>query len=177
MNRNKTRMQVLAALFAAVCAVCSQLTIPIQPVPITLGTFGVLMAGGFLGKRYGFLSLVIYLLLGAAGVPVFSMMRGGISVLAGPAGGFIIGFAPMAFVTGLFAEKLGYTFSKMIAATFAGTVACYALGVGWFMYLTGNGIASAFALCVAPFLIGDGAKILLSSFLVSRYRKRLIGDM
>ena len=77
MNTNHSiRMQVLCALFAAVCAVCSQLTIPIQPVPITLGTFGVLMAGGFLGKRYGLLALLIYLILGAAGVPVFSMMRG-----------------------------------------------------------------------------------------------------
>lgn len=72
MNTNHSiRMQVLCALFAAVCAVCSQLTIPIQPVPITLGTFGVLMAGGFLGKRYGLLALLIYLILGAAGVPVF----------------------------------------------------------------------------------------------------------
>lgn len=65
MNTNHSiRMQVLCALFAAVCAVCSQLTIPIQPVPITLGTFGVLMAGGFLGKRYGLLALLIYLILG-----------------------------------------------------------------------------------------------------------------
>ena len=62
-------MQVMCALFTAVCAVFSQLTIPIQPVPITLGSFAALMAGGFLGKRYGFLSLVIYLLLGMAGVP------------------------------------------------------------------------------------------------------------
>ena len=78
MNQNSSiRMQVLCALFAAVTAVCSQITIPIQPVPITLGTFAVLMAGGFLGKRYGFLAIAIYLLLGMAGVPVFSMMRRG----------------------------------------------------------------------------------------------------
>lgn len=91
MNNSNIRMQVLCALFAAFCAVCSQLTIPIQPVPITLGTFAVLLAGGFLGSRYGLMSIVIYLLLGAAGVPVFSMMRSGVSVIAGPAGGFIIG--------------------------------------------------------------------------------------
>lgn len=69
MNSSNIRMQVLCALFAAFCAVCSQLTIPIQPVPITLGTFAVLLAGGFLGSRYGLMSIVIYLLLGAAGVP------------------------------------------------------------------------------------------------------------
>lgn len=71
MNNSNIRMQVLCALFAAFCAVCSQLTIPIQPVPITLGTFAVLLAGGFLGSRYGLMSIVIYLLLGAAGVPRF----------------------------------------------------------------------------------------------------------
>lgn len=112
MNNSNIRMQVLCALFAAFCAVCSQLTIPIQPVPITLGTFAVLLAGGFLGSRYGLMSIVIYLLLGAAGVPVFSMMRSGISVIMGPAGGFIIGFAVMAFVTGLISEKYGYSLKQ-----------------------------------------------------------------
>ena len=175
MNTNHSiRMQVLCALFAAVCAVCSQLTIPIQPVPITLGTFGVLMAGGFLGKRCGLLALLIYLILGAAGVPVFSMMRAGISVLAGPSGGFILGFAPMAFVVGLVSEKLGHTFKPMLAATLAGTAVCYVMGIGWFMFLTGTGMWSAMVMCMFPFLPGDLAKIILASFLVAKYRKTLI---
>lgn len=122
MNNSNIRMQVLCALFAAFCAVCSQLTIPIQPVPITLGTFAVLLAGGFLGSRYGLMSIVIYLLLGVAGVPVFSMMRSGVSVIAGPAGGFIIGFAVMAFVTGLISEKYGYSFKTMLIASVCGTL-------------------------------------------------------
>lgn len=175
MNTNHSiRMQVLCALFAAVCAVCSQLTIPIQPVPITLGTFGVLMAGGFLGKRDGLLALLIYLILGAAGVPVFSMMRAGISVLAGPSGGFILGFAPMAFVVGLVSEKLGHTFKPMLAATLAGTAVCYVMGIGWFMFLTGTGMWPAMVMCMFPFLPGDLAKIILASFLVAKYRKTLI---
>ena len=175
MNTNHSiRMQVLCALFAAVCAVCSQLTIPIQSVPITLGTFGVLMAGGFLGKRYGLLALLIYLILGAAGVPVFSMMRAGISVLAGPSGGFILGFAPMAFVVGLVSEKLGHTFKSMLVATLAGTAVCYVMGIGWFMFLTGTGMWSAMVMCMFPFLPGDLAKIILASFLVAKYRKTLI---
>ena len=175
MNTNHSiRMQVLCALFAAVCAVCSQLTIPIQPVPITLGTFGVLMAGGFLVKLYGLLALLIYLILGAAGVPVFSMMRAGISVLAGPSGGFILGFAPMAFVVGLVSEKLGHTFKSMLVATLAGTAVCYVMGIGWFMFLTGTGMWSAMVMCMFPFLPGDLAKIILASFLVAKYRKTLI---
>lgn len=71
MENTKIRMQVLAALFAAACAVLAQFVIPIQPVPISLTSLGPMLAGGFLGKRYGFLALLIYLLLGAVGIPVF----------------------------------------------------------------------------------------------------------
>ena len=177
MNQNRSiRMQVLCALFAAVTAVSSQLTIPIQPVPITLGTFAVLMAGGFLGKRYGILAIIIYLLLGMAGVPVFSMMRAGFSVIAGPSGGFILGFAPMAFVVGLISEKLGYSFKNMMVATLCGTAVCYTLGLAWFMLLTGTGLWPAMVMCMFPFLPGDFAKILLASFLVSKYRDKLIRE-
>lgn len=170
----KTRMQVLCALFAAVCAVFSQITIPIQPVPITLGTFAALMAGGFLGKRYGFLSIVLYLLLGMAGVPVFSLMRAGFSVIAGPSGGFIVGFAAMAFVTGLAGEKFDYSFRGMIFASILGTAACYIMGLAWFMFLTGTGLWASMVMCMFPFLPGDLLKVLLASFLVSRYRKQII---
>lgn len=177
MNGNSSiRMQVLCALFAAVTAVCSQITIPIQPVPITLGTFAVLMAGGFLGKRYGFLAIAIYLLLGMAGVPVFSMMRGGISVLAGPGGGFIVGFAPMAFLVGLVVEKLGYSFKNMFIATICGTAICYIMGLAWFMFLTGTGIWASLVMCMFPFLPGDFAKMVLASFLVNKYHKKLVGE-
>ena len=103
MNHIKTKLQVLCALFAALCAVCAQVVIPVQPVPITLGTFAVLLAGGFLGARYGLISLCIYILLGIVGVPVFSMMKGGLAVLGGPTGGFIIGYLPMVFLTGFIA--------------------------------------------------------------------------
>ena len=135
----------------------------------------ILYASRFLIKRrkkeFG-----IYLLLGMAGVPVFSMMRAGFSVIAGPSGGFIIGFAPMAFVVGLVSEKLGYSFKNMMAATIAGTAVCYILGLAWFMFLTGTGIWASMVMCMFPFLPGDFAKILLASFLVSKYRRRLIGE-
>lgn len=146
-------MQVMCALFTAVCAVFSQLTIPIQPVPITLGSFAALMAG----------------------VPVFSMMRAGVSVIAGPSGGFIVGFAVMAFIVGLVGEKLGFTFKNMLLGTVLGTAACYTMGLAWFMFLTGNGLWASMLLCMFPFLPGDITKIVLASYLISRYRKRLIG--
>lgn len=174
MNHTKTRLQVLCALFAAFCAVCAQLTIPIQPVPITLGTFAVLLAGGFLGARYGLISLCIYILLGIVGVPVFAMMRGGLSVLGGPTGGFIIGYLPMVFITGYMIEKMGATFKNALLATFCGTIGCYIFGIGWFVILTGKALGAAFMLCMYPFIPGDLLKVVLASLIVSRYKKKLL---
>lgn len=173
-HNSNLRLQVLSALFAAVCAVCAQIIIPIQPVPISLSTFGVMLAGGFLGYRYGTLSIVIYLLLGAVGVPVFSMMRGGAALITGPSGGFIIGYLPMAFLTGYIAERLKYSFAHLVLGGIAGTAACYLCGVIWFMFTTGTGLWAALILCVFPFIPGDTAKILLAAFLVNKYRDRLV---
>ena len=174
MENTKIRMQVLAALFAAACAVLAQLIIPIQPVPISLASLGAMLAGGFLGKRYGFLALLIYLLLGAAGVPVFSMFRGGIHMFAGPTGGFLLGFAPMAFAVGWLCEKTEYKFIKLFGAVFLGNLVCYVFGIAWFVYLTHTDMWTALTLCIFPFIPGDLLKIVLSAFLVSRYRNRLL---
>lgn len=176
MNHIKTKLQVLCALFAALCAVCAQVVIPVQPVPITLGTFAVLLAGGFLGARYGLISLCIYILLGIVGVPVFSMMKGGLAVLGGPTGGFIIGYLPMVFLTGFIVEKMGATFKNALIATLCGTLACYIFGIGWFIVLTGKAIGAAFMLCMYPFIPGDFAKIIISSLIISRYKKRLLAE-
>ena len=107
----------------------------------------------------------------------FDLSHSGGSRCAGlfdDSGGFILGFAPMAFVVGLVSEKLGHTFKPMLAATLAGTAVCYVMGIGWFMFLTGTGMWSAMVMCMFPFLPGDLAKIILASFLVAKYRKTLI---
>lgn len=174
-EKNNIRMEVLCALFAAVCAVCAQIIIPIQPVPISLSTFGVLLAGGFLGPKYGTMSIVIYLLLGAVGVPVFSMMRGGLAVITGPAGGFIIGYLPMAFLIGYLSRKWKYSYLHVAGAAVIGTIACYIVGILWFIFLTHTTVWAALLLCVFPFIPGDIAKILLVTFLVGKYRGRLVG--
>ena len=86
---SRTTMMILCGIFAAVTAICSLITIPLgfTPVPVNLGTLSVFLTGGILGKKYGTLSMTVYVLLGAAGVPVFSGFRGGRGVLAGPTGG------------------------------------------------------------------------------------------
>ena len=132
-------------------AICSFITIPLgfTPVPINLATLGVFLTGGILGKKYGSISLIVYILLGAVGVPVFAGFKGGLGVLAGPTGGYIIGYLAAAFLTGLLVElvftKTGTDsgqrstksstsrFIGIILAMIAGLAACYALGTAWFM--------------------------------------------
>ena len=99
---------ILCGLFAAITAVCSFITIPLgfTPVPINLGTLAVFLTGGILGKKYGTISMTVYVLLGAAGVPVFAGFRAGISVLAGPTGGYIIGYIVAVFIIGVLADVL-----------------------------------------------------------------------
>ena len=104
---SRTANLALCGLFAAITAVCSYVSIPLgfTPVPVNLATLAVFLAGGILGSRYGTISLAVYTLLGAAGIPVFSEFRGGLGVLAGPTGGYIIGYIAAAFLTGLIVEK------------------------------------------------------------------------
>ena len=99
MNRTVKTM-IYCALFAALTAVCSQLAIPIQPVPINLALLSVYIAGGLLGGGMGAASQAVFLLIGAVGVPVFAGFRGGVQALVGPTGGYLIGYAAAAFVTG-----------------------------------------------------------------------------
>lgn len=170
---NQIHNNVVCALFVALTAVCSQIIIPIQPVPITLGTLPAFLSGVILGKKYGALSMVVYILLGAVGAPVFSMGRGGLSVLASPSGGFIISWIAVSALIGWICEKYGKGFWAVAAAMTAGNLLCYAAGVSWVIALTGMGLWAALWSCMFPFLPGDAAKILLGAFLVHRYGKRM----
>lgn len=100
---SRTRLLILSGVFAAVTAVCSWISIPLPftPVPINLALLGVYLSGGLLGGHYGFYSQLIYVLLGAIGVPVFAGFSGGFGIISGPTGGYIIGYVFAAIVVGL----------------------------------------------------------------------------
>ena len=100
---SKTKYMSLCGLFAALTAICSWISIPLgfTPIPMNLATLAVFLAGGLLGPKYGAVSITVYALAGAVGIPVFAGFRGGFSVLAGPTGGYIIGYIAAAFVVGL----------------------------------------------------------------------------
>lgn len=194
----KTTALVLCGVFAALMAICSFITIPLgfTPIPVNLATLGVFLTGGILGKKYGSISLIVYILLGAIGVPVFAGFKGGLGVLAGPTGGYIIGYLAAAFLTGLLIEIVfhktaasgqnadtgrarsgGLRFAGSILAMIAGLGACYALGTAWFMISTGTGLGAAMISCVIPFLPGDAVKILAASLLVLKLRPALAAQL
>lgn len=175
MNRTpggtNTKMLIMTAIFAAVTAVCSQIQIPLAPVPINLATFAVFVTAGLLGSRWGTISLTVYVLLGAAGLPVFAGFQGGFGKIAGPTGGYIIGYILAAFVTGLLIEyfsKRKVTYPLLALSMVTGLAICYILGTIWFIHLTGWTLGKALMTCVVVFLPGDALKIIAASILVKR---------
>ncbi len=169
----KTKTMILCALFAALTAVCSMISIPLPftPVPINLATLSVFLAGGLLGSKYGSLSQLVYVVLGAVGLPVFHNFTGGLAVVTGATGGYIIGYVAAAWLVGFLCEKIGRGFYKNILSMASGLAVCYTLGTLWFMYLTSTGFAAALIACVVPFLPGDAVKIAAGAILVKKLHK------
>ena len=173
MKKTDTRRLVFCALFTALIAILSQLQFPVGPVPISLATLGVMLCGLLLGWRFGALAVGAYILLGAVGVPVFAGFQGGAGRLAGPTGGYIVGYLFYALLAGLEIPRLREQFWGRCVLLLLGTAACYGLGTAWFMYLSGRTLSESLSLCVIPFLPGDAAKIVLAAFLTPRLRKAM----
>ena len=165
------------AVCAALIAVCSWISIP-AAVPFTLQTFAVFCVLGLLGGKRGTVSILVYILLGAIGLPVFSGFNGGIGALLGTTGGYIIGFI---FVGLIYwgAEKLfGTRPAVRIAAMVLGLAVCYAFGTAWFMlvYASRSGemaLATALGWCVIPFILPDLVKMGLAVLISDRLKKYL----
>lgn len=162
------RNTVHASLMAALIAAGAYIVVPIGPVPIVLQNMFVLLAGLLLGSRWGLAAVGVYLFAGACGLPVFAGGTGGIGRFVGPTGGYLIGYLPAVFVTGLFSR-----FEKPLldlAGMVLGSAIIYALGVGWLKVITGMDFTKTLALGVYPFLIGDALKILASVVIAKAVR-------
>ena len=164
---------VYASLLAALTAVGAFIPIPIGPVPIILQNLFVLLAGLLLGSRWGFTSMAIYLLVGAVGMPVFTGGKGGIAHFMGPTGGYLIGFAVCAFVTGWIAEQSSGRTSWDIAAVIVGSLLVYACGVPWLKAVTAMTWTKAVMVGMLPFLMGDGIKAVMAVMLARAVRPML----
>ena len=179
-SRLRTLDMAYIALFAVLMAVCAWITVPLPKplVQFTMQTFAMFMALATLGGRRGLYAMVVYLLLGAVGIPVFSGFRGGIGVLLDTTGGYIIGFVAAALVYWLVTARLGESLPVSAAACVLGLAVCYAFGTAWFLVLyartTGPiGVTTALGWCVIPYIIPDLLKLALALLLSGRVRKFL----
>lgn len=168
----KTKDIVYIGIFAALMAICSWISIPLT-VPVTLQTFAVFLAVSLLGGKRGTISVVIFILLGAIGVPVFQGFSGGFGVLLGTTGGYIIGFIFTALIMWLFEHFFGRKIWAQIVSMILGLVVCYAFGTAWFIYVyaRANGaisVMTALGWCVIPFIVPDICKIALAFILSKR---------
>lgn len=173
--RKKLRILDLTyiALLSAALAVCAWITIPTPVVVFTMQTFGVFLALILLGGKRGALSILVYVLLGAAGLPVFSGFRGGFGILFGPTGGYIWGFLFTALLYWAITARLGERLPVQVFALLLGLFLCYALGTGWYMLLMSMGkegisLTTALLGCVVPFILPDLGKLALAVFLGRR---------
>ncbi|WP_312648525.1 biotin transporter BioY [Aminipila sp.] len=177
MRYSKTTNFILCAIFAAITGATAGIIIPLPftPVPMTLATLAVMLAGGVLGSKYGSLSMIVYVLLGAFGAPVYHGYTGGFDKLIGPTGGYLIGYILTAFITGIIIEMINKKNNLYInvVAMSLGLSACYILGTLWFMFSTSTPLWTALVSCVFPFLIGDVLKIVIGAMLVTKLRSAL----
>ena len=164
---------VACAVMAALMGAVAPLSIPLKPVPITLGTMMVLLAAQLLGWRWGTVSVLVYLLMGAVGLPVFSGYLGGLSRLAGPTGGYLIGYLPLALIAGAVCGRTRNRFLQALGMI-AGVLACYLLGTVWFCLQGGYTVGVALTKCVTPFLPFDAAKIAVVLVLGPILKDRLV---
>jgi len=175
---------VFIAVMAALICVAAPWSVPMPGlVPVSLATFAVYLAGSLLGWKKGTIAVLIYVLLGAVGLPVFSGGAGGFAKLFGVTGGYIVGYIPCALIGGLFVDLF---YKKSVSKNpflngawsipvgmIAGTVVLYALGTVWFVIARGVTFEVALASCVVPFLIGDTIKIVCATILTVILRDRL----
>ena len=161
----RTIQMVLIALMTAVTCVLGPLSIPLpfSPVPISLTNFAIFLAIFVLGMKSGTISFIIYLLLGAVGVPVFSSFRGGLQVLAGPTGGYLIGFIFLALIMGFALEHFDRKLVPTIIGMIIGMAVCYAFGTVWLAKLLSLSFKEGLMMGVIPYLPGDAAKIIIAA--------------
>lgn len=176
-NKLSTMDIAYIAMFSAILAVCSWISIPFT-VPFTLQTLGVFLAAGILGGKRGTLTVLIYILLGAIGVPVFAGFSAGITALVGPTGGYIVGFLLSALLMWIMEFFLGNSKFVLILSMVLGLLVCYLFGTIWFMVIYTStmgsiGVWTALTWCVIPYIIPDLIKIVLAYTLSVRLGNKI----
>ena len=165
----------MCAIFSALICVCAWLALPLGDVTITMQTFGIFLSLYLLGGKYGCVSILVYLLLGAVGLPVFSGFRGGIGVLFGTTGGYIWGFLCAGLLYWLITALWGNHLNVRIFASVLAMISCYILGSLWYFYIyLDKASISLWAVvlkCVVPYILPDAMKLTLAHTLANKLEK------
>lgn len=173
MKTSRLQMMIVTALFTAIIGILAQITIPLPLIPITGQTLAIGLAATILGSRYGTYSTILYLLIGAIGVPVFAAMSSGFGVLFGPTGGFIVGFIPAAYLIGKYLEKTAFTVLHACIANIIGMLITLSFGTIWLKISADLSWQAAFIGGFAPFIIVGIIKAILAGWIGIIVRRRL----
>lgn len=168
----KTKTIVKIGLFTAIICVMSAISIPTTPIPFTLSLIGIFLAGALLPPRDAFLACVCYLLLGIAGLPVFAGFRGGIQVILGYTGGFLLSYPLMALVISITKKQMKKPLS-LIAGMVIALFILYTFGSLGFILVSGSTLSAALAACVLPYVFFDIIKIAVSFFFALSLEKAI----
>lgn len=180
MKKFTVKTIVLCAMFAALCCATAPVSIPLPGgVPVTLQTAAVFLTALLLGPLYGFVAVLVYVLLGAVGLPVFAGLSGGVGSLVGLSGGFIMSWPFAAALAGFLYYKFGRNekglkkYATMIIAMLLGSVIIYTVGLTQFIFLTKMSIPASLAACMIPFIPGDVLKMVLVAIIVPTLERAL----
>lgn len=168
------------ALMAALTAVMAQITVPLPPVPFTMQVLAVVLSGFLLGPRYGALAQAVYVLLGAVGLPVFAGFRGGLGILVGPTGGYLVSYPIAAAIAGLAGAAMIHAARGRAVATgttfgLIALLVIYAVGAAWLAVQAGLSPGTALAVGVLPFIVFDVIKVVLAALLAAAVAPQISG--
>lgn len=169
------REMTYIAIFTAIMVVTAfiQIPLPFTPVPITLQTMTVMLAGLLLKPKEAGLSLIVYVLLGAIGLPVFAGGQGGFSIIVGPTGGYLVSWIPAAWLVSTLKGKSFNYVRAILSAFIGGILLVYLIGVPWLAMSTGMDLSKAVAVGAMPFIAGDIFKLAIAVILATALNKRL----
>lgn len=173
MKTTNLQMMIVTALFTAIIGIFAQIIIPLPLIPITGQTLAIGITATILGSRYGTYSTILYLMIGAIGVPVFSAMSSGFGILFGPTGGFIVGFIPTAYFIGKYLEKTRFTLLHAYIANLIGMLITLSFGTIWLKISASLSWQAAFVGGFLPFIIVGIVKAILAGWIGIIVRRRL----
>ena len=179
MKKMTTIKLVRIALMAAILCILGPISFPIaiSAVPISLSILGIFLTLIIIDPQEAIISIIVYIILGLVGLPVFSNFTGGVSKLFGPTGGYIIGYIPLALISWFFISKFNRKLVFICVGLILGTAACYALGTCWLSISAGMTFRDALFAGVIPFIPLDIAKLVIAILIGIPVRSRILTIM